>query len=113
MRPERLCIEGKTFEGFRRDLNAVLDIAVNKMLEIGVPVGVITGRIRIEIERDSENGKTVAYPKFKFDTDMNLPIRGKVESEGDIDLKIAYGNDGFMIGSQSLSLFDLLESEEE
>ena len=115
MRPQSISITGRSFYRFRILMDSALNMAVEKMLAVGVDEGTVSGQITIKINRhvDAETGEVTVRPSFGFNTTLNVPVKNSEKDEMNEEMILFRDAKGILrILENQISMDDMLEDME-
>ena len=115
MRPQSISITGRSFYRFRALMDSALNMAVEKMLAVGVDEGTVSGQITIKINRhvDAETGEVTVRPSFGFNTTLNVPVKNSEKDEMNEEMILFRDAKGILrILENQISMDDMLEDME-
>jgi len=113
MKPQLLSLECEIFDDFREKLDKAITVAMRNMVNKGLMAGTVTGKIKIELdEQVTEDGETVYAPKIEPVIDIKITAKGKIECglQNGFLMK-PDGAEGFVIGTNQVSMDELLEEQ--
>ncbi len=121
MKPEKLRIEGKTFDGLRSALNYYISLCLGQMRETGMKEGSVGAKINFQIDdtgsEETFNGKMarVDYLKIETSVDLNVPMKAKSKLDPLKGLKVTKDEKqmAYIISTENITFEDLLDEAEE
>ena len=113
MRPERLSIENECFKDLREKLDAMLNLAFDRMRRMGLDAGRVTAKVDIQAPKITENDREVWKPEFKCEVGVSMPLKGKIRASTPAGLKMMANpnGSGYVIATDNYTFLDLLEEQ--
>ena len=114
MKPQELKLECELFNEFRQALNAAIKSCMRQMVAKRLSDGTITGKIEIHLkEAADENGEVLFYPEITPDVALKIGTKGKIDCTKQMGFMMKCGPDGFIVGTDQVTMDELLGGEEE
>lgn len=113
MKPQVLNLESEIFDDFRKKLDMAINTALRNMVDKKVYGGTVTGKIKIELYTViMEDGEMIYKPKIEPVIDIKIGAKSKIEcGQQDGFLMKPDGGEGFVIGTDQISMDELMEGE--
>lgn len=115
MEPGTLDLNSEVLKTFRNMFDISLRSALINMEEKNLQTGTITGKIKIELERDvnRETGEMVTRIKLKPDVSMKLGINTKTDCEEIKGLCLEFDRNGEpIVGENQITMDEYMRSRE-
>lgn len=114
MKPQILDLESEVLAEFRNRFNFALSSLIKNLIEKDMPAGEVGGKIRIEINRktDQETGEILLMPVIKPDVHLKVAAKGKIDCgtmEGMILKTTPCGQP--VIASNQITIDDLMAAD--
>ena len=81
MKPQRMNMDSEVLEEFRKSLNAALEIVTCQLIRKGMQEGVVSARVKIEIEERADEKTGEIYYSMELEPKVSMKI-GSSDSMG-------------------------------
>ena len=113
MKPQNLGIGSECFSDLREKFDYILNLALNKMRQMGIYEGKVTATVDIAVEKVEEEDREAWRPEFKCQVSVSLPLKGKIAASVPGGLKMVQdpNGEGYIIATEQYTFLDMLEDQ--
>lgn len=113
MKAQPLNLNSEIFDDFRENLNLAINAVMKNLISKNMQGGGIAAKINIELKQKiTEDGEVLYMPEIEPTVSLKIGAKGKLECKKQTGfLMKADDEDGFVIGSEQISMDELLDEQ--
>ena len=113
MKPQELNLNCEVFDVFRMRMDLAINALMRNMIEKDMMTGNITAKIDVELmKKVTDDGEVIWMPEIKPCVNLKIGAKCKLECPTKGGFMMKQGNEGFIIGTNQVSMDELMDGKE-